>query len=143
MSNKKRLYEVFSKVNKLSLNEEDEQERWDNFVDSVENEISSYFRQQSRLFENGVPNQIKLNTIDFGEVILNIVEDDHNGIEHYQSFEDQIQYVATYRTTINDIPIIIRIPFTVSIEKNYTGNLTEFYTKTFMSPQDIDVDIRR
>jgi len=134
-SNKKRLYEVFSKVTGVQLNEQEgmSQDQWDDFRDTVEEAIKDNFKNQNSLFNDGIPQTIRDTIWDLGEIEMTLVEGDDD-IQLVESREEQIAYVANYKTQINNIPLIVRLPFTVFVEKNHTGGKTDFYTKTAFTP---------
>ena len=140
MNSKKRLFEVFTKVTGVPLNEQGmSQDQWDDFSDSVEYGIMNQFQRDHNLFNNGVPETIRETINDLGEIELKLIDDE--SIQHYKSFENQINYIANYKTTINNIPVLVRMPFVVSIEKNFAGSNIEFYTETFNSPDAIEVEV--
>ncbi len=140
MNSKKRLFEVFTKVTGVPLNEQGmSQDQWDDFSDSVEYGIMNHFQRDHNLFNNGVPETIRETINDLGEIELKLIDDE--SIQHYKSFENQINYIANYKTTINNIPVLVRMPFVVSIEKNFAGSNIEFYTETFNSPDAIEVEV--
>lgn len=142
MNNKKRLFEVFGKVTGVQLHEQEgmSQEQWDDFSDSVEYGIKDHFKRDGTLFKNGVPRIIRDTIWEVGELELTLMEGDDD-IQLVSSIQDQIQYVANYETTVNNIPVIVRLPFAVSVEQNHTGNGVEFYTKIINIPEGIEVDV--
>ena len=61
METKKRLFEIFAKVNKLPLNEQDDldaSEAWDNFYDKVEEDVTDWFAGNPKMFREGIPNEL-------------------------------------------------------------------------------------
>ena len=142
MSNKERLFEIFRKVNEVSPNHYGmDQEQWDDFHDSVVYGIMDHFKGDNHLFDKGVPNKLVEDTMELGQIELNLIDDLQERIQHVKSFDDQIEYVANYETKINEIPVMVRIPFTVFIEQVLTGTEVEFRSYVKASPTEIDVKL--
>lgn len=147
MSSKKRLYEVFSKVNRLNLNEQFEnREEWDEFTDDVKQEVKTFFSRNNKMFKEGVLNEINVNTQDFGDIELKLYsENDSTGIEVHEYGEKEanneyVEYIAEYRGEVNNVPISILIFFDVTIEQSYQGDKVVFYTNTFINDDEIEIE---
>ena len=143
MGEKKRLYEVFKKVNNLPLNEEvyNDTEAMDTFIDKITNEIENDFSRNTKMFNDGVPQQVDITSIDYDN--FRLVLDDTNGIVLERSINTQLQYVANYKAVVGEYPIKVNVPFTVDVENGYDGGKVVFYTRTFHSPREIEVRVER
>ena len=146
MNNKKnRLYEVFSKVNNVTLNENiygDNDEASEDFTGEITDEIKKDLSRNNRLFNEGVPTEITISSLEYDNFRLNLDTDaDVNGIEFVRGVKDQLLYSATYKGISNDNQIIVKIPFVVEVEKQHTGNKISFYNKIWHDYNDIDVEL--
>ena len=146
MQNKNKLYEIFAKVNKLSLNEQegnvDVEQAWDDFNDKVTDNIKD---ENVKTFKNDiVPNDIEINAMDLGT--LNLVLNDEyglNGLEFTNAVDGQLNYNAQYTTTIENVGIVITLPLTITIEKSYRRDGTFFYIDNislFFKEASIDIN---
>lgn len=147
VKNKNKLYEIFAKVNKLPLNEQegdvDVEQAWDDFNDKVTDSIKD---ENVKTFKNDiVPNEIEINTIDLGT--LNLVLNDEyglNGLEFTNGVDGQLNYSAQYTTTIENVEVIIVVPLTIMIEKSYRGDGTLFYIDNIsLFFREADIEINR
>lgn len=145
MTKKNRLYEVFSKVNNITLNEniyEDVDEANDDFTGDVTNEIKRDLSRNNRLFNEGVPSEITISSLEYDNFKLNLDTDvDVNGILFVRGVKDQLLYSSTYKGIANNNQMVVRIPFVVEVEKQHTGDKTVFYTKTWHDVNDIEVEV--
>ena len=129
MADKKRFLEIFSKVNKMSLNEDINYntEEMDDFSDSVESNVKSGLGDGYDLFSKGVPDSIIVYTVDYGELEFKLGEDE--GIELNYSQEGISYYIANYYTTIREIPFYLTAEFQVSVFHERVEKTTQFFTE--------------
>lgn len=143
MKNRERLYEIFAKVNKLPLTEQenrDPQEMWDDFQDKVSDAIKD---EDVKKFKNDIlPNEIEINTFDLGRVQLKLNGDyGLNGLQFVNGIDDQLNYTTQYVAEINKVPVVITVPLTIMLEKSYRGDGTLFYIDNislFLKEADIE-----
>ena len=136
MKEKKRLYEIFSKVNELSLNEDafdqfDSQEMYD-LRDDILYDIEAHFQSESddRIFHYGIPEEIRVR-IRGEDVEFKMLEE--NGLKLIDASPEKINYTATYNSNLSEINerlasvnAIITIPVILKIEEKRTGNKIKF-----------------
>lgn len=145
MKNKNKLYEIFAKVNKLPLNEQDDLDATQEMDDLKDNLSQNIQDEDVKKFDNDtVPNEMELNTFDFDRLEL-VLNDEYglNGSEFLNGVDGQLNYQAQYVTKVKEFPVIITVPYTVMIEKNYTGGGTNFYIKNismFFNKADININ---
>lgn len=139
MSKRERFYEVFSRVNKIPLNEQDDVDAINSFIEELNESIISDLSRNAKLFEEGVPRSLNVDTYDFGTIQLQL--DDSNGTILDRSIEDQLQYIAKYNGSVNDRSIIVDIPYNVDIENYYEGGRIKYYIKISHSPQETTVEL--
>lgn len=147
MGNRERLYEVFAKVNNLSEGVYDEvfnTEEMDELHDDIQYAVDSHFRMGGpKMFAEGVPSQININIK--GKQIP-FVMDEQNGLEDEESAKDQLNYTGNYTAQLDPIDQRLRnvvgelfIPITVEVEKNYMGNKIDFYTRTWLDHNNVNL----
>ena len=122
MSNKKRLYEIFSKVNKLPLNEQDDldtSEAWDNFYDKVDEDVTQWFAGNPKLFREGIPNELE---VPVGDISVTLTLDEEEPMDFDGAVEDQLRYTVIYNFNIEKVAFELFIPTFVSVEKVHRGN---------------------
>lgn len=143
MSSKKRLYEVFSKVNELSFNEDtySDNEQMDTFIDTITDEIKQDLSHNPKMFAKGVPQVIEITSVEYGN--FKLVLDENNGIMLENTAESQLQYNALYNSSIQQYNFNVTVPFVVDVENQYAGGKIEFFTRTWHSPKEIDVQFER
>jgi hypothetical protein len=140
MSNKKRFLEVYSKVNKITLNEqENDQYQETEFIDSVKDEIIDDFSRDTKMFREGVLQKIQINSARLGDFNLELVENDNIILEN--TANTQLQYNAIYMGTVKEVPFTVTVPFMVDVEYHYTGERVEFFNRIYHSPQEISVEL--
>lgn len=136
MKEKKRLYEIFSKVNELSLNEDafdqfDSQEMYD-LRDDILYDIEMHFQGESddRIFQYGIPEEIRVR-IRGEDVEFKMFEE--NGLKLTDASPNKINYTATYSSDLSEINerlasvnAILTIPVILKIEEKRTGNKIDF-----------------
>lgn len=141
MSSKKRLYEVFFKVNRVSINENyDETEALDNFTDSVTDDIVDDFNRNPKMFQDGIPLQLNINTMDYGNIRFEL--DQNNSMKFDRAIGDKLQYVLIYNGNVNEYPILIKVPIIVGVEQSYDGKIV-LDTKIYHQPKEIDVEFKQ
>ena len=138
MSTKKRLFEVFSKVNRVKLNEADlnDTEAMNNFVDNVDEDVIWYFNRNPKMFQDGIPSELKFN-IQGQDVILTL--DEEEPIDYEESSDNQIKYKVLYNFTILEIPFEVFVPVIVIVEKTHDGRKIVFHTETWFDKDYIHV----
>jgi hypothetical protein len=143
MSDKQRFLEVFSKVNKLPLNEEVNynSDEMDDLSDNVESNVKSGLGDGYDLFKKGIPDSIIVHTLDYGELEFRLGED--NGIELNYSQEGISYYLANYFTTIREIPFYLTVEFQVSIFHERVENTTQFFTELRLEHNPFSVGFHR
>jgi len=144
MSNKQRFLEVFSKVNKLPLNEvvNYESEEMEIFGDKVSDNIKDSLKGEGmHMFSNGIPGTITIQTLDYGELELRRREED--GIEEWDRSEGMVTYHAIYYVTVNKVPFEIKIEFEVTSHPKENGEEIEFFTQILLTNLPFEVRIYR
>ena len=145
--NKERLYEMFAKVNKLPLQEQEEnidvEQAWDDFNSKVVDNIKD--EDVKKIRDDVVPNEIEINTIDLGRLTL-VLNNEYglNGLEFTNGIDSQLNYNTQYTTTIDNVKIIINIPVTIINKKSYRGDGILFYIDNIlMFFKEADININR
>lgn len=138
MNNKNRLYEIFSKVNKININEQlDVDQAKEELVDQVSQEITLDFRRNPKIFDAGIPYDLRLNIVG-EEVNLKLAEEE-NGIILINGIDEQLQYNIIYNATIKGLAFKIKIPLTVEVEKIPEGDKINLKTKMWVVPNEIEI----
>lgn len=142
---KERLYEIFSKVNKLSLNEEIN----DEFKDVIIDDIKVHFKYDSgdKAFWNGIPMEM-LVRIQNNDIQFDMLKEE--GLQIKREFPEQIQYHAIYTGDLEkvnerfaDIVVKLFVPVTVNVEKEYIENRINFNTEIWIESEKIDIEFNR
>lgn len=145
MTKKNRLYEVFSKVNNITLNEnvyDDVDGDNDEFTGDITTDVKRDLSRNNKIFNDGVPSEIVISSLDYDNFKLNLdTEEGVNGIVFVKGVKDQLLYSATYNGIANNAQILVTIPFVVEVEKQHNGDKTVFYTKTWHDANDVEVNV--
>lgn len=134
MNTKKRLFEVFSKVNKIVINED----VFDNTdsIDGIKEEILWHFNQSPKIFNEGIPNELNFN-IQGQDVILTL--DEENPIDYEGTNENQISYSVHYNFIVQDVPYEVIVLIVVTVEKVHDGQMIKFYNQIMVIKEYIQV----
>lgn len=139
MDNKKRLYEVFSKVNRLEINEQlDVDQAKEQLIDQTKEELKQEFRRNSNIFDAGIPYDMRLNIL--GEEVNFKLLGDENGVVFDRSIDDQLHYTINYTVTLKGLPFTITFPLTVDLEKVSKGDKMELEQKRWIVPEEIEIN---
>jgi len=143
MADRKRFNEIFSRVNRLPLNEQIDYntDEMDDFSDGVESDVKGALGDGFNLFGKGVPDVIVANTVNYGDLEFRLGED--NGIELNYSQDGISYYIANYFTTIRDIPFYLTVDFEVSIYHERVENTTQFFTELRIERNPFSVGFHR
>ena len=142
MSNKERFLEVFSKVNKLPLNEEVnyESEEMEIFEDKVSDNIKDALRGMGmHMFSEGVPGVLIAETFDYGDLELRRREE--QGVEEWDRSEGVVTYHAIYYVKVTDVPFEVKIEFEVTSQQREVSNVIEFYSSLLLTNMPFEVRI--
>lgn len=145
MKDKKRLYEVYSKVNKLSINEDDSQE-FDELKDDITYDIKTYFKADngSRMFNNGIYSEltIRIQGDDFrfkmpSETGFVLNESSNGNVE-------EVNYTATYNSDLSSLDsglsdVTITLPVIIDIEKNFVSERIYIDTEIWIEPENVEI----
>lgn len=150
MKEKKRLFEIYNKINNLQISEDvfDEfnSEEMNELKEQIIDDIQKHFEIKSneKIFRNGIPNKIRIYIQDV-DIIFEM--EDENNFELIESTPEKNKYEAIFVSNlepINDrlknINSIITIPVILEIIKNDTGYEINFDTKIWVESDDIEID---
>jgi hypothetical protein len=141
---RKRLFEIFSKVNKISLKEQEEDELGD-LKNQIIDDINSYFRYEdgSEIFNEGIPTDL-LVRIQYNDIRFNML--DENGFEQKNIAAKELTYNANYKGDLSEISneltntiVKLTIPVILKINEDYTNNLIKFSTNIQTDIENIDI----
>lgn len=150
MKEKKRLFEIYNKINNLQISEDvfDEfnSEEMNELKEQIIDDIQKHFEIKSneKIFRNGIPNKIRIYIQDV-DIIFEM--EDENNFKLIESTPEKNKYEAIFVSNlepINDrlknINSIITIPVILEIIKNDTGYEINFDTKIWVESDDIEID---
>lgn len=148
MEDKKRLYEIFSKVNRIKITEQQEADENSELKDNAKNEIKEYFNVSldDRMFSDGIPKEL-LVRVQYEDVLFKISDDD--GLELIESTEEFIKYNTKFSGDLSqiyeelaDTDTIIIIPVTLEIRRQNFDNEIDFDIRIWADSNNVDVDFK-
>ena len=148
MEDKKRLYEIFSKVNRIKITEQQEADENSELKDNAKNEIKEYFNVSldDRMFNDGIPKEL-LVRVQYEDVLFKISDDD--GLELIESTEEFIKYNTKFSGDLSqiyeelaDTDTIIIIPVTLEIRRQNFDNEIDFDIRIWADSNNVDVDFK-
>ena len=105
MNTKKRLFEVFSKVNKTPLIEEA-----DDIITEIKEDIMWELKQDPKMFSTEIPYVLQLH-IKENDVTVRL--DDDKPLTYENTVENQINYTANYNFEVDGITFELSIPIQI------------------------------
>lgn len=137
-NNKKRLYEIFSKVNRLTLNEQDVKMEMGEIHQQIKNDVLGEFSDD--LFKDGVPSTLTYNVM--GEIKeFQMVED--NPLQFKGVRENQLQYIMNYVANILNMNVYLSVELTVEVNPTYTYEKYEFIPQVMAHKNDIEISFKQ
>lgn len=134
MASKERLFEVFSKVTGIPLNEQDEIQ--DNVREQIDNEIRQNF--DAKIFSKDVPYEFTLRIGD-QEVPFQMTQDD--AFELVDVNDGQHQYRAEYVGRYGEIGITLSVNIFVNLNPVFTYQKYEFKPEIITSNKELDINV--
>jgi hypothetical protein len=138
--NKERLFEIFSKVNKLPINEVESNDLKNEIIDDIKRHFSA--GSSERMFNDGISEEILIN-IQSKNIVFNIL--DEGGFELTNSTAEQNEYNVKYKGNLSQInenlnDVIITVPIVLDIEKQYFGDKIGFKLEIWIKSDNVQVN---
>jgi len=152
MSHKKRLFEIYNRINNLQLNEDAfdqfESEQMIELKEDIVADIERYFEIESndKMFRHGIPTEFNIR-IQNENVEFNLKDD--NGFKLKDSIPEKNEYDAIY---IGDLGLIndelervgvkaeLTIPIIVELEKQKRNNEINFNVKIWVTTDEVKIN---
>jgi len=139
---KKRLFEIFSKVNKLPINENESNSSKNEIIDDIKRHFSA--GSNERMFNDGISEELLIN-IQSKNIVFNIL--DEGGFELTNSTAEQNRYNIKYKGNLSRIDenlndVIITVPILLNIERQYFGDKIGFNLEIWIQSDNIQVDFK-
>ena len=131
MNTKKRLFEVFSKVNKTPLIEEA-----DDIITEIKEDIMWELKQDPKMFSTEIPYVLQLH-IKENDVTVRL--DDDKPLTYENTVENQINYTANYNFEVDGITFELSIPIILNVNKVSDGKTIKFKNEIWFDNLNVDV----
>jgi hypothetical protein len=136
---KERLFEIFSKVNKIKLNEADSfNNDQENIVNEIRENIINTIKGgiEPKMFNDGIPSEI---LIKGGEQTIELKMPQENGLTLKNVNNGQFQYVAKYEGSVNNVNFEAYVDIYVDLNPVYTYEKYELKPQIMVSNEDVNI----
>lgn len=151
MEEKKRLYEIFRKVNRLNEDVFDNfnSDEMDDLRDEIVYAINLHFKIGSRnkMFKDGIPEEMNINV---KEKEIEFTLDEQNPLEMQESVPEQVNYNANYNgemgivdDRLKNVQAKLFVPVTVNLNKKQEGGKIDFWTEIWINSEEVEVEFER